>query len=168
MGSRSAGREWSCERGGRFHLGLVVVAAEETPSGMSFEPVRFCLVAHLLLPFSCNEPSYLCLPRRSPRRAGRCPCPPCPIPTGHCIALNIIVKVLPRVGIHHGSDDLRYCIVAELYTELCTSPVPLVNTFHEFRLITDTRNGVDRTSRSPNETRMANAMECNAAGVSRL
>lgn len=74
---------------------------------------------------SCNEPlvSYLRLPHRSSCRAFL-PCPPCPIPTaaGHCIALNIIVKVLPRVGIRHRSDDLRYCIVAELYTELCISP----------------------------------------------
>lgn len=39
--------------------------------------------------------------------------------------------------------------------------VPLVNTFREFRLITDTRNGVDRTSRSERDA-MANAMQCNA------
>lgn len=79
------------------------------PSGYEFRtgtvlrlyPPRTCVSFASLSSSTCNEHSYLCLARNAPllsRRAERCPCP-IPPAAGHRIALNIIVKVLPRVGI---------------------------------------------------------------------
>lgn len=124
------GRRWSRPRHQRYEFRTAVrfsVSVYLLPRLTARTYVRLfrSLVHSPSSLLSCNEPlvSYLRLPHRSSCRAFL-PCPSCPIPTaaGHCIALNIIVKVLPRVGIRHRSDDLRYCIVAELYTELCISP----------------------------------------------